>query len=178
MPAMNLAESCYEGMFYMCSGLETPPSILPATTLTSSCYASMFDGCSSLQSAPVLPATTLASGCYSRMFKGCGSLEAAPVLPARHLVARCYTEMFRDCSNLNYVKALFEDESLIYQEGSSWYVYTDNWLYGADLNSGTFVRIYKDDESKYPPSQVTDGDCTYFTTSYIPSTWTILTATE
>ena len=43
----DTAESCYEGMFKGCTGLEAAPN-LKATTLTANCYKEMFYGCSSL----------------------------------------------------------------------------------------------------------------------------------
>jgi hypothetical protein len=43
----DTAESCYEGMFKGCTGLEVAPD-LKATTLTANCYKEMFYGCSSL----------------------------------------------------------------------------------------------------------------------------------
>ena len=45
--------------------------LLPATTLANSCYSGMFYGCTGLTAAPELPATTLADYCYSYMFYGC-----------------------------------------------------------------------------------------------------------
>ena len=71
---------CFEGMFYDCTHLTTPPPVLPATKLRNSCYASMF--------------------------KGCTSLTAAPELPAETLERRCYVGMFEGCSNLNYIKCM------------------------------------------------------------------------
>ena len=43
----DTAESCYEGIFKGCTGLEVAPD-LKATTLTANCYKEMFYGCSSL----------------------------------------------------------------------------------------------------------------------------------
>ena len=99
LPATTLAKSCYESMFYNCTGLTAAPE-LPATTLAQSCYNSMFHGCTSLTSAPELPATTLASYCYFGMFSNCTSLEVTPELPATTLAPDCYREMFKNCTGL------------------------------------------------------------------------------
>ena len=92
-------EYIYEGMFYGCTSLTTPPK-LPFTTLTGSCYNNMFRGCTSLTVAPELPATTLANYCYQGMFYGCTSLTVAPELPATTLANRCYQNMFASCTSL------------------------------------------------------------------------------
>jgi hypothetical protein len=106
LPATELAESCYAGMFYNCSSLTAAPATLPATTLADNCYDSMFLGCTSLTTAPVLPATTLTEGCYYWMFLGCTSLTAAPALPATELAEACYMGMFTDCTSLTAAPAL------------------------------------------------------------------------
>ena len=74
LPATNLAESCYNGMFWTCRSIANAPK-LPATTLAGACYADMFYGCTSLTTAPKLPATTFVYRCYSRMFHGCTSIK-------------------------------------------------------------------------------------------------------
>ncbi len=99
LPAMTLAEGCYQCMFCFCSSLTSAPA-LPATTLADYCYESMFRGCSSLTSAPTLPATTLADYCYYAMFSGCSSLTSAPALPATTLASGCYKSMFHSCKSL------------------------------------------------------------------------------
>lgn len=101
LPATTLSRSCYESMFYGCTGLETAPE-LPATTLSVCCYYAMFFGCTSLTAAPIeLPATTLADYCYHGMFYGCTSLETAPELPATTLAEYCYYAMFVGCTSLS-----------------------------------------------------------------------------
>jgi hypothetical protein len=65
------------------------------------------------------------------MFSGCTSLENAPVLPATTLVYSCYDYMFSGCTKLNYVKALFTDNSATRC--------TSSWLKGV-ASSGTFVK--------------------------------------
>ena len=83
------------------------PLLLPATTLAEYCYSGMFYGCTGLTAAPELPATTLAKDCYFEMFYGCVGLTAAPELPATTLSEDCYSGIFTGCMNLAYIKALF-----------------------------------------------------------------------
>ena len=71
----NVTAYCYDGMFYNCSALTTPPA-LPVTTLAEACYISMFMDCPLLTTTPVLPATTLAERCYEGMFYNCTSLNS------------------------------------------------------------------------------------------------------
>ena len=91
----------------------TKALILPATTLALSCYNSMFYGCTGLTSAPALPATTLTDYCYCCMFYGCTGLTTAPALPATSLKNYCYQDMFNGCTNLNYVKCMATDISAL-----------------------------------------------------------------
>ncbi len=124
LPAMVLAQNCYEGMFQQCTSLEMVPELpatnlspycyysmfsgsalkvapkLPATNLVEHCYYCMFTDCTSLEVAPELPATTLSDGCYGYMFSGCISLKVAPKLPATTLAESCYFSMFKDCTSL------------------------------------------------------------------------------
>ena len=101
----TMASSCYDNMFYGCTGLTQAPT-LPATKLTASCYYHMFEGCTSLTQAPALPATTLAESCYSGMLSGCTSIVQAPALPATTLATYCYGFMFKNCTSLTQAPAL------------------------------------------------------------------------
>ena len=105
LPAMVLADYCYQGMFQNCTNLETPPA-LPAETLADFCYQGMFFGCTDLKTAPVLPAETLTPACYNTMFLGCINLKTAPQLPATTLAVCCYQQMFQDCTNIETASAL------------------------------------------------------------------------
>ena len=105
LPATELADYCYNGMFLDCSSLITAPE-LPATVLAQGCYGEMFSGCASLVTAPALPATTLASFCYQFMFQSCASLTTAPELPATTLASSCYSSMFSGCETLTTAPAL------------------------------------------------------------------------
>ncbi len=100
LPAMQLAESCYQGMFQNCTSLRLPPE-LPSMKLSRSCYREMFSNCKALTNAPsVLPAKELAEFCCLRMFYGCSSLTSAPALPALQMAEMCYAEMFSNCTSL------------------------------------------------------------------------------
>ena len=182
LPATTLTESCYEYMFYGCTGLTTAPELpattledscysrmfegcksltsaptLPATTLKSSCYYNMFYGCTGLTTAPELPATTLEDSCYSRMFEGCKSLTSAPTLPATTLADRCYEYMFSDCSNINYIKMLATDISGHYC--------LFRWVDGV-ASTGTFVK------NKLMISLPVATSSNYY--EGIPSGWTVI----
>ena len=105
LPAVNLAERCYQNMFSGCTSLKQAPE-LPAAKLAPSCYHSMFSGCISLTEAPRLPAISLADHCYYYMFRGCTSLADAPVLPATKLEEACYLGMFSGCTSLTQAPEL------------------------------------------------------------------------
>ncbi len=94
LPAMNLAQSCYEFMFMECPNLKNAMSVLPATELAPNCYTGMFQRADKLENAPQLPATDLTYSCYSHMFNGCKALKNAPKLPATKLAEACYQRMF------------------------------------------------------------------------------------
>ena len=103
LPATNLKQDCYDGMFYNCTSLIYAPK-LSSMSLAVSCYQHMFDGCTSLTTAPELPATTLADYCYCGMFHLCLALTTAPELPTTTLADNCYIYMFYKCSSLNSIK--------------------------------------------------------------------------
>ncbi len=86
-------------MFRGCTSLTQAPA-LPAMNLAEECYNCMFWGCTSLTQAPALPAMNLAEECYYGMFWGCTSLTQAPALPAMNLAVRCYYGMFYRCTSL------------------------------------------------------------------------------
>lgn len=131
LPAITLADHCYDSMFHSCTSLTTAPE-LPATTLADSCYEYMFQNCRSLTTAPtILPAITLADYCYYSMFQNCSSLTTAPELPATTLARFCYYYMFNSCTKLNYIKMLATNIS-----ASNC---LNNWVYGV-ASTGTFVK--------------------------------------
>lgn len=94
LPAMNLADHCYEFMFMECPNLKKAMPILPATKLAQFCYTGMFQRADNLEDAPELPATKMEYHCYSHMFNGCKALQTAPKLPAMSLAGSCYQRMF------------------------------------------------------------------------------------
>lgn len=63
-------------LFYnMSTLLSVKDLLLPATQLTDYCYAGMFSNCKSLTEAPALPATQLEKQCYREMFINCTNLN-------------------------------------------------------------------------------------------------------
>ena len=103
----TLYPKCYKYMFNSLNITSAPT--LPATELAEGCYDSMFYGCASLTVATELPATTLAKRCYQNMFSHCTSLVKAPELPVTNLAEGCYDSMFHVCTSLSYVKVGFTD---------------------------------------------------------------------
>lgn len=78
----NLVDTMiFDSLFKNCTGIiNISKNFLPATNLTEYCYSGMFDGCTYLEVAPDLPATTLVNNCYYRMFQGCSSLKYVKVM--------------------------------------------------------------------------------------------------
>jgi hypothetical protein len=62
---------------------------LPAITLADYCYQNMFNGCKALTTAPVLPATTLVDSCYSLMFSGCTNLNSVTTYAQKISARNC-----------------------------------------------------------------------------------------
>ena len=80
----------FKGLFSGCTGVvNASENFLPAITLANNCYQYMFQGCTSLTTAPTLPATTLASDCYGYMFYGCSKLNYIKMLATDISVGRC-----------------------------------------------------------------------------------------
>jgi hypothetical protein len=105
LPAVTLADYCYEAMFSNCSALTSAPE-LPASALAGSCYRAMFSGCTTLTAMPELPATTLTDHCYYDMFQGCTALTNTSDLAAMALADYCYGSMFNGCTSLVVPPAL------------------------------------------------------------------------
>ena len=142
LPATQLAEACYYNMFYRCSALTAAPE-LPAMQLAAYCYFSMFYGCSALTAAPALPATQLAKDCYNQMFRGCTALTTSPELPAPTLVSNCYNQMFFQCSNLAIVTCLAT--SGINEDNS-----TNKWLQSAGTQAQDTKIVYTVSTAEWP----------------------------
>ena len=81
LPAATLTDSCYDGMFYGCTGLVNAPAELPALTSAGTCYTEMFSGCTSMTTAPEIQITDITGGasCLNQMFYGCSSLSAITI---------------------------------------------------------------------------------------------------
>ena len=96
-----LAPFVYGFMFEGCTSLATvPASLLPAMNLAQDCYWGMFKS-SGIKQAPDLPAVTLATRCYDEMFRECKALKGTVYLPAGVLVQDCYDNMFEGASQFN-----------------------------------------------------------------------------
>lgn len=104
--AETMGERACSSMFSNCPKLTKVPATLPAINLANYCYEFMFASCTKLENVPALPATDLKEGCYLGMFYLCSSLQKAPDLKAETLADRCYESMFEECTKLSYVKCL------------------------------------------------------------------------
>ena len=155
LPAETLADYCYQGMFFGCTDLKTAP-VLPADTLTPACYNTMFSGCTNLKTAPQLPATTLAVCCYQQMFQDCTNLETAPALPAETLAGSCYQGMFQRCKNLSSVTMMAPSDQI-----ENAFNCCGNWLDGAGTNATSRTLKVKD-EAAYDA---------LVNKSYLPDKW-------
>lgn len=141
LPAETLADFCYQGMFFGCTDLKTAP-VLPAETLTPACYNTMFLGCINLKTAPQLPATTLAVCCYQQMFQDCTNIETAPALPAETLAGSCYQGMFQRCKNLSSVTMMAPSDQI-----KNAFNCCGNWLEGAGTNATSRTLKVKDEDA-------------------------------
>ena len=137
LPAKELVDNCYLGMFFGCTSLTSAPK-LKATVLKRSCYERMFFGCTSLTSALELPATKLAWKCYGSMFSGCTSLEKAPELKATTLANECYENMFNGCTKLSTVTMLAPGDKI---SEATYYCY--DWLNNAGTDETVTSRTLK-----------------------------------
>ena len=124
-------------MFFECTSLTQAPE-LPATQLADGCYFGMFGRCTNLTQAPQLPATKLANICYRNMFSECTNLTQAPQLPAKELAAECYTEMFKGCTNLVEINVGFTEWREEYELDGETSSCTRDWLSGV-APTGTFI---------------------------------------
>lgn len=72
LPAYDLAEGCYQVMFYGCKGIQRAPD-LPAATVLKNCYKEMFAGCSKLSYLKCQADDISAEGCTKDWLAGAGS---------------------------------------------------------------------------------------------------------
>lgn len=144
LPAITLAESCYDNMFYGCESLTQTPE-LSATMLAVNCYRSMFQNCTSLITAPALPATTLAQNCYAYMFSGCTSLIQAPTLPATTLADACYEFMFSGCTAItSHDMATLNTSMYVFDQNSSCASFTIHSVTAPAIDSTTITGLKAD----------------------------------
>ena len=148
----EMAEFCFNSLFYECTALTKAP-MLGATTLSHSCYLQMFSGCTALTEAPALPAMTMMFNCYGLMFYGCTALTKPPALPATALSNYCYNEMFGGCTALETVPEL-PATGLAYA------------CYGYMFSGCTQLKVSETQSAEYPcafrvPATGTGEDNTY-----------------
>lgn len=113
LSATTLSNSCYQQMFYGCTGLTRAPEFYNeegafAADIPQYACKEMFLGCTALSAAPDLPANqTIAYQGYYRMFNGCTSLSSSPtrlaVTPSGN---EHFREMFKGCSSLLFAPEL------------------------------------------------------------------------
>lgn len=74
--AFQLKKRCGSHLFQDCTAIYDVSGLtIPSTNLAEGCYEYMFYGCATISTAPVLPATTLVEDCYNCMFNGCALLS-------------------------------------------------------------------------------------------------------
>ena len=140
------AKFCY--LFDGCSVLTSAPE-LPAITLAENCYQGMFWNCTNLESAPELPATTLMKNCYNLMFGYCEKLSTVTMLaPSTEITGKdkCVYKWLeyagtKASSRILKVKDVDAYNALI---GDSYYL-PDNWKKGT---AGTTVKKEDNTEIK------------------------------
>ena len=113
-PSIDLAPSCFFGMYSNCTSIEVVPS-LAYTKLSTSCYRQMFKGCTGLTMATGFAlgnVTEFAESCCCEMFSGCTSLVKSstvnhlPSFPSRKLANECFLGMFSGCTGIVVPPAL------------------------------------------------------------------------
>lgn len=114
LSATTLSESCYQRMFYGCTGLTRAPEFYNeegafAADIPQSACKEMFLGCTALSAAPDLPANgSIVEQGYCGMFINCTSLTTPPtrlaVSPSSG--TKHFQQMFQGCSALLYAPEL------------------------------------------------------------------------
>lgn len=104
LPWTELADGCYNAMFYECTSLRSANIELPSEDLAVMCYAEMFKRCFNLKTANFnLPAKNpVISLAYQEMFSQCSSLIASPHISLKDASAAFFIcqQMFDGCSSL------------------------------------------------------------------------------
>lgn len=100
----STAPGCYNGMFQICTALETPPDELSDISPASAAYNEMFYGCTNLQYTPVIKAEEAIgySFTFEGMFQNCTSITKAPKLNIRKIAGNGnhLKYMFLGCTSL------------------------------------------------------------------------------
>lgn len=115
-------------MFRNCQNLKSAPELL-ANYVSQGTFSHMFYNCTSLQYPPsILPAPfnikmNNENGTFDHMFYGCSSLQEAPILMQQknEKGGRMYDNMFENCTSLSKVTTYFNDtERGEYAGGYKW----------------------------------------------------------
>jgi len=150
LPAQELAEFCYGGMFMNNASLEKIPlNYLTATTLFSNCYQWMFKGCTALKCGTRLPATTLASQCYAHMYDSCTALTDSERISAETLASGAFNQCFKNCTNLC---RLWIPNMTAFDESA-----TPSWMSGLSNLTRAFVCNASLDVSTRNESRIPEG---------------------
>jgi len=103
LPADIISAHCYQKMFENCTALADAPVKLPSEQLRESCYEDMFIGCTNLTTAPTMLATSPYPYCCKGMFFGCKSMTKAPYIYLTVIAEESCEYMFYDCTSLNEI---------------------------------------------------------------------------
>ena len=134
--AGNLAEFGLTAMFYnsgrTCNVVDASNLIYDFSAYGANSLAYSFYSNTNITNGPIIIGTASGSNCMDSMFYGCTNLVVGPKLFSLTLGSGAYKYMFYNCSKLNYVEAYFTTTPST--------SYTNNWMYGVQTTSGTFVK--------------------------------------
>lgn len=135
--AGNLAEFGLCGMFIndtgrTCNVIDASNLIFDFSSYSSNSLAYTFYNNTNITNGPIVLGTASGNNCMGYMFYNCTNLVNGPKLFSLTLGSDAYKSMFYKCSKLNYIEAYFTTTP-----GSN---YTNNWMYGVQTTSGTFVK--------------------------------------
>ena len=128
LPAMQLGDYCYSGMFRATSITALPD--LPAKTLKFACYNLLAYQCQNMVSAPMIAGITPATSCMANAFNGSGITAAH--IRLQTLTDYALTLTFSGCSALNRIEVDFTSWGNIATA-------TQNWVQNV-AESGTFIK--------------------------------------
>jgi hypothetical protein len=147
----------FQYMFYNCSSLETCLELKDINTNHQNCCSYMYANCTRLKVVPK-KLTGAGSYSYSYMFYNCTSITESPNLSSTSFASSCYDYMFYGCVSLSKIKMMVNSDSWNSD-------YTTEWVANV-APKGVFIK---------------NSAATYIEnrgTSYIPSRWTVETASE